>query len=707
MLVLVPLAITHERWMDAYTQVPKIFVLRTLTLFILAALTAAVALSLATARWQPLLALRNWRDSASRHPARLVLLAVALIAYANVLATALSPVPEVSIAGANAGRVSGGLLTQASYLVVFFSVVTHLRTKAQLMRMLWATAGAAWLVSLYGIGQHFGLDWFLTEPYPAKRVTLTFGNLIFAGSLLTMTAPLSLALAATLRGRTAPIIGGLVLVTPQIAAIAFTLTRGAWIGAALGFLTFLVIISWTTDRHRATNASAILALILIAAVLLVALPVSGQPRDSNLLASRLASIPQSVSPEGGLSARYAIWVSTIHALTSPPWPDDSALPAIPSLPVKALRPLVGYGPDMYTYVYPLTGDTLSGGRTEYAHNFLLHAAIEIGIFGAAAYVGLISALGLVLYRLLKQAKRSAETDWRAPLLAGLAAALVARSVEQLAGVAQPADLLLSWALAGTVVALSSTRFACDSSDTFAGAALMRSNRAAVPILGAGLLLIVLTFAWVETVFEDAYAARLVAEARAASQAGDAAHADQLFDRAIEMSPGAAVIRLRVADRMFDRAVGAPTQIAQAEVLAEAFRQTNAVQARNPLDGRSWARSVRINGMLASLLEGDFAEAALADALTLSALYPGFWQPRVEVAATRLLLNDPSGALEDLATAKTLGAEGPSASFAEAMALLAAGRPDAAVSVANQLQLDGSDAALVMHSEFLRNLALER
>ncbi|MDA0799053.1 MAG: O-antigen ligase family protein [Chloroflexi bacterium] len=707
MVVLVPLAITHDTWMDAYTQVPKVFVLRTVTLFLVAALVTGAALSLGIAPWRPVAAIRAWRDAAKRHPARLVLLAVAAIVYANLLATALSPVPHVSIAGADAGRVSGGLLTFASYIVAFVAVVAHLRTRTQLMRILYAITGAAWLVSLYGIGQHFGVDWFLDDALPAKRVTLTFGNPIFAGALLTMTVPLSLALGTTLGGKSAQILVGAAMVAPQIAAAAFTLTRGTWLGLAFGCVAFLVAIGWSQDLRRAGRSAAVLGLSLGVALLLVALPVPGQTEDSNLVASRLSSIPISVSAEGGLSSRYAIWGSTIDVLRSSPWPDEQAYPAIPTLTASALRPLVGYGPDMYTYVYPLSGDTLNGGRAEYAHNFVLQAATEIGVLGASAYVGLIAALGLLLFRLLKQAKRTGEFGWRVPLLVGISASLVARTVEQMVGVAQTSDLLLSWVLAGAVVALSLSRFDCETTTTPAGSRTARSLRTSVPLMGAGLFVLVLGFAWIEVVFEDAYSARLAARAHAASEPGDAGHADELLAKAIALSPGSAVTRLGLADRLFERALVSPSPRTQAEALVSALRETDAVQARNPLDGRAWARSARINVMLDSLIEGTFAEAALEDALTLAALYPGFWQPRLEVAATRLLLDDSTRAIEDLAVARKLGAEGPSVLFAEAMALLAAGRRDEASAVANELLLDEAEAARAMHEEFLRNLGADR
>jgi hypothetical protein len=705
MVALVPLAIARESWIDAYTQVPKVFALRTLTLLLLAALTARSTLAF-LASDRKLTVGRGWRASATAHPAGLVLLAAAAVVYANLLATALSPIPQVSVAGADAGRAGGGLATFASYAVAFAAVAGYLRTRAQLLRLLWVIVGAAWLLSIYGIGQHFGIDWFLADAAPAIRVPLTFGNAIFAASVLTMTIPLSLGLSATLNRRAARILGGAALVAPQVAAITFTLTRGSWIGLGTALAIFLTLTAWTTGRHAAVRSTIVLGLGIAATLFLVTIPTSEQTTGTNLVTSRLVSIPESVSVQGGLSSRYAIWGTTIDAWWSSPWPDTNQQLTLPTLTARLIRPLVGYGPDTYAYVYPLAGDTLNGGRAEYAHNFILHSAIEIGILGAIAYLGLIAALGLVLFRLLQRAKLARTADWRTPLLVGLAAALVGRSVEQIAGVAQPTDLLLSWVLAGIVVAVASERFGHSPVASTNQPYPASNRRWYLALIGAAVFLGSLAFVWTEVVLEDAYGARLAARAHEASSVGEVAQADDLLSEAIALSPGAAVSRLGLADRMLDHALTAPTPLAQVEALAVALQQTNAVLDRNPLDARAWGRSVRVKAMLDSLIEGDFADAALQDALTLAALYPGFWEPRVEVAAMRLLTGDAPGALDDMRAARLLGAEGPPVAFAEAMALLADDQIDAAQDAARRLLDDGGEAAMAMHAEFVRNLQLK-
>jgi hypothetical protein len=724
LLALVPLAITHQDWIDANAQVPRVFVLRTLTLVLLAALATDLALTLARTPG----ALLDWRASLTRHPARLAIIAIGVITYATVLATALSPVPQIAIAGVDAGRSSGSLATFASYLVALIAVATHLRTRAQLTRLLWVIVGSAWLVSVYGIGQHFGLDPLRTDAHPVTRITLTFGNSIFASALLTMTIPLSLALAANLRGalaanlrgalaaglreRATQLLVAVALVAPQLAAVAFTLTRGAWLAVAFASLAFVIVIGWSTGRRAATAAGLVLAGSLAITLLLITLPVAGSSQSTAAVASRLATIPDAVSLEGGLSKRYAIWGTTLTAILTTPWPEDPGQNGIPSLSLRTLRPLIGYGPDTYAHIYPLPGDTLDGGRAEYAHNFLLHAAVEIGILGAAAYAALIVALALALFRMLNHARQTREEGWRLPLLAGLAAALVGRSVEQLVGVAQPTDLLLSWVLAGVIIALASPRFdqpQLDSPAPSISARAISRTRISATLASAGVIALVLIVGWYQIVFEDARAARLAAQARTAADASDATRADQLLLDAIALSPGASVTRLSLADRLYDRATSDPalSPLAQAEALAAAFAQTSAVLARNPLDARAWSRSIRINATLDAILEGPFAQNALDDALTLAALYPGYWQPQHEIAATRLLIPDPAGALDAIAQAKALGATGPGIFFTEALALLATGQRAAARAIADRLAFNTTPQARAMHAELLRNLSAEQ
>jgi CHASE2 domain-containing sensor protein len=157
--------------------------------------------------------------------------AAATVVAANLISVALSPVRSVSVWGLDPGQDTYGLASVASHAVIFAAMATHLRTPAQLTRLLWAIAGAAIAASAYGTLQHFGVDPLRPSSAGAGRASLTLGNPIFAGAFLAMTIPLSLGLVHTLRERMGParhIALGTAILAPQLAGLFFTYSRGPW-----------------------------------------------------------------------------------------------------------------------------------------------------------------------------------------------------------------------------------------------------------------------------------------------------------------------------------------------------------------------------------------------------------------------------------------------------------------------------------------------
>lgn len=96
--------------------------------------------------------------------------------------------------GANPGRDGYGLYNMASYYLLFMVVATHLKTRAQLWRLLIVIAAAAAMISLYGLLQHHRIDLLLGPPRQS-RITATFGNALFAASFLVMTISLTMGAA--------------------------------------------------------------------------------------------------------------------------------------------------------------------------------------------------------------------------------------------------------------------------------------------------------------------------------------------------------------------------------------------------------------------------------------------------------------------------------------------------------------------------------
>jgi len=133
------------------------------------------------------------------HPTRWLLLAAALFFGSTLLSTLLSGSITTSIWGEIPGQDGYSGYSAAAYAVLFAVIATHLKSPAQLGRLLGAVILMGVLVGLYGTLQHYHHDFLgVTETTGggAARVTIFMGNTIFAAAVLSMTVPMTLVAAA-------------------------------------------------------------------------------------------------------------------------------------------------------------------------------------------------------------------------------------------------------------------------------------------------------------------------------------------------------------------------------------------------------------------------------------------------------------------------------------------------------------------------------
>ena len=682
---LVPLVIAYESSMVGFVSVPKVFLLRSLSLLIV---------TLVTLEW----ALRPSRPSASDQlgltvvkqrivlgfgwlRARPVMLAVSAVALANLIAWAFSPIRSVSAGGVNAGWDSYGLFSVASYLVVFAVVALRVRTKAQLERLIWTLTATSALIGLYGIGQHFGVDWFVDNPKVTARIGMTFGNPIFAGAWMLMTVPLTLALWQTKRDRMPGYIhiwigAGLILV--QVTVIVFTLSRGPWIAFGSAMLLFLGAAGWVYGFKAAFRPAASIAIAFGVLAFFLFLPETGGSKATSQVVSRVeSSAPQFTPSGGGLNGRYDIWATAADTFLNGPWVDTERFPELPSLGFKPLRPLIGYGPEMFGSAYAL-GEypTLTTPPARNGHNFLVHTALELGLFGVFAYVALTIALAWTLLRILLAAKRGLIPPWIGYLGIGLISALAGRSIEQMAGLAQVSDMSLSWILAGAIFALAALsignlasgpadmRPLAEATPQTGGRRRRASRRASrggvssgsvgnpVRIVVAVTVAIISLVFWSQAIFPHVRAALTSADAREAAKQGQAEAAFLLLDRSVSQAPNSALARLSLSGSLL-RSVGGESDLGrQRVVLDRAYEEVQAILDRNPLDDRAWARAGEISREIA-LMDPAMTERAILDNETLAELLPSRWRERVQVAWSLNRLGAHDKALEAVLVAKAL------------------------------------------------------
>lgn len=148
-----------------------------------------------------------------------------------------------------------GTYTFFSYLVIFFALLTSLRTRAQLSRLITVLILNSLPVALYGIIQRNGLDPLPWAGDVQRRVAANMGNAIFVAAYLIMIAPLTAAqivesfrdILRSERARVTDILrasGYIFIFVVQLLTIVYSQSRGPFlgIGVALLLLPYLLFI---------------------------------------------------------------------------------------------------------------------------------------------------------------------------------------------------------------------------------------------------------------------------------------------------------------------------------------------------------------------------------------------------------------------------------------------------------------------------------
>ncbi len=148
-----------------------------------------------------------------------------------------------------------GTYTLFGYLVIFFALLTSLRTRAQLSRLITVLILNSLPVALYGIIQRNGLDPLPWAGDVQLRVAANMGNAIFVAAYLIMIAPLTAAqivesfqdILRCERARVTDILrasGYIFIFVVQLLAIVYSQSRGPFlgIGVALLLLPYLLFI---------------------------------------------------------------------------------------------------------------------------------------------------------------------------------------------------------------------------------------------------------------------------------------------------------------------------------------------------------------------------------------------------------------------------------------------------------------------------------
>ena len=672
-----------EGFMLGYIQVAKVSVFRTIAIALAGLWAVEWAL---TARPAPLRTPGEYARSAwgwlqGGPPRVMVGAALALIAVVG-LSAALSPLPRLGFWGYDPGWDSYGLYSIACYVTIFLAAAAHIRTRQQVWRLLAVIAATGTLASVYGIGQHFGYDPLAGAGQDSTRASLTLGNPVFAGSVLAMTIPITLALIVEELERSRTAARLVVLPLPlmlQATALLFTLSRGPWVATAAGAVVFLYA-AWRMKGGKAALwSSGLLAAAVAVGWLLTLLPAAGvKAGGDTTIAGRVGTIATEATV-GTLGNRSIIWQTTARALVQRVSFDTEAYPELPEAPLLPLRPIIGYGPDTFITYYQLVGETRGTGTLiEHGHNFLVHTALELGVAGILVYLALAGSAALVLWRLLRMGVPGRLEGWLAWIGIALAGAFAARVVEQIVGKAQVVDFVIVWVLLGALIAAarlggdgaveSAAPGGATDLQALAGRQQRRAERrraargetasaASVWRVGAAsMLCVLLAVAWWSATLSPVVAARLSGEAIGAFEQGRVQRGISDLERAIDWQPRQALLHIQLSDALRGLAAAQEEAPRAAEGLRRAQDAIEEARAWNSADYRVWTR---LSGMsrAAAELSGEGAGQALHYAKIVTVLLPGFTQPFIDLAWTYMQAGQPDAALAQSDAALDLAGSG--------------------------------------------------
>ncbi len=408
---LLPLVV-NPAWYDFYYW-PKVQVL-----YVTVALLSALSL------WQD-------RDAWLRSLGSSVGIALAVWLGALGVSTLFSVNPMGSLVGEDYRY--EGLLTWLAYGAVAALAASALTAAWRIRVLLSAVLASAVVMAVLGLLQHFGWSPVPEDLHRAgwTRAWGTTGSPLALGAYLVLLLPVAISLyARESRPGWRWVYGGSVVLL--YAALVATRTRAAWGALAAGMAVWAVVTGWGRLRDAARP------LLFLGVVLVVVTPA--------MLLTGVGPSPAEVGNPRSVDQRAFLWRTVT--------------------PLVWQRPLLGWGPETLSQVYPAY-ETPEFRRVfpaakmmhivvDRPHNDLLQQAVAAGFVGLAAYGWVWMALFRTAWRMGRTGQREGVACTAAGLLGGFAAYFVQLQFSFSYVSVAP----VFWSLVGLLLALDSGSRVC-------------------------------------------------------------------------------------------------------------------------------------------------------------------------------------------------------------------------------------------------------
>ena len=305
----------------------------------------------------------------------------ALIASAT-LSTALSDTPWIAFFGDYFRR--EGLVSWLIYAVLFASILSLMRSRIQLERLIDGLLLASVVPCIYALQQRYGYDFFMTAGLSGgtaiARPGANLGNPIFLSAYLLLLIPLTIArLLATPRPWRLRM-PWLLLLGLQLFSSLLTQSRGPLLGLAAALFLF-ALLAGAAYRSRALVFGGVAAVVLLGLALaaLNFVPSVQQFAKDYPILQRFAFTS---GTSFTANSRIGIWQMGVDAFLQAPW----------------WRQLIGAGPDAAHFSYfphlPIWVMRIEGytETIDRLHSEWIETAMTLGALGAIAEAVLFSGV---------------------------------------------------------------------------------------------------------------------------------------------------------------------------------------------------------------------------------------------------------------------------------------------------------------------------
>ncbi len=378
---------------------------------------------------------------------KLAVISILFILLSYFISSALSINQYSSFFGREYGMSSNSFQTYFALTIIFLSIFLSYENINNVKRIFKTILISTSIISIIGLLQFFAPNIFETFTfYHQDRIVSTMGNPIYFGSVLLIGIQLTIIYFLKFfkleEKMGVNFIWPIIIISIQYSALLLTLSSGPQISIIFGliiiFISYLILCSKSMKK-----TFLIIILPIVISTLIFSLPTL---EDDNEYFDKLAERTGSLSKDLELSIdvqsgteilspnsfnyRGENWIGAFKLIRS--WPT-----ILDNSQSDFKRFFIGYGPDMYVFVYPITVPiqervVISAN----AHNLFLNIFIENGLLGISSLIFLIFSFIIICKRKLFISNKDGKF-----YILSLLAILFSRLIEQQVGIAVISDLL--------------------------------------------------------------------------------------------------------------------------------------------------------------------------------------------------------------------------------------------------------------------------